>query len=596
MNTPTGSNTRRSTLVTVAIGVVLVVCAVVFRDLLIAWFTGRDLTPPQAASDTSHEGTKDDAKPYSDSTLDALRSAVDAYERLRASLARDDVASIAVPARTLAEAMTAAAAPLDAASKTAFGANAAAASELASAVDLDVARSAFARVSAHLISIVGRDARLVGSRRVFECSMFEGARWFQAEGPIENPYMGRRMLACGAARDWHDGDDGSKSAASGDEIDHYTCPMHPSVHQSDPGKCPICGMDLTPVTVQQQRDGVVIIDEARRQLIGVRTAPVIEASMSRRLRVVGRVSYDESAFTDVNLKIGGWITKLHVSETGQRVARGQPLFTLYSPELYAAQQDLLLALRSSTQGEANNGAARADQLVRAARKRLSLLGLHESQIDQIAAGTEPIDAIPIPAPAAGFVIEKDVVEGAAVQAGARLFRIAALENVWIEGDVYEEDLRLVRVGQAATVILDYLPGRSYEGKVSYVYPYLESAARTGRVRIELKNKGLELRPGMYARIDLASDIGPRIQVPASAVVYTGPRRLVFVDLGEGRFKPQEIRTGIEAGGMYEVLAGLKSGDVVATSGMFLIAAEARISTAAKYWESESNSAPERMHD
>jgi Cu(I)/Ag(I) efflux system membrane fusion protein len=314
------------------------------------------------------------------------------------------------------------------------------------------------------------------------------------------------------------------------------------------------------------------------------------------------VSYDESAFTDVNLKVGGWITKLHVSLTGMRVARGQPLFTLFSPDLYSAQQDLLLAIRGTRAGTESTS-MRVEQLVRAARKRLSLLGLSDQQIDQIAAGTEASETIPISSPAAGFVIEKDVVEGAAVQAGMRLFRIAALDKVWIEGDVYEEDLRLVHIGQAATVVLDYLPGRTYEGKVSYVYPYLESAARTGRVRIQLANKNLELRPGMYARINLSSVIGPRVQVPASAVVYTGPRRLVFVDLGDGRFKPQEVRTGIEAEGMFEVLEGLKPGDVVATSGMFLIAAEARISTAAKYWEAAPDPStevvplqPERAHE
>ncbi len=172
----------------------------------------------------------------------------------------------------------------------------------------------------------------------------------------------------------------------------------------------------------------------------------------------------------------------------------------------------------------------------------------------------------------------------------RLFRIAALNKVWVEADVYEADLAHVRVGQAAKVTLDYLPGRAYDAKVAYVYPYLEPGARTGRVRIELANKELELRPGMYASVELASDLGSRVQVPASAIVYTGPRRLVFVDLGAGRFRPQEVHVGTEADGRYEVLDGLKAGDRVATSGVFLIAAEARISTASKYWESESESA------
>lgn len=380
-----------------------------------------------------------------------------------------------------------------------------------------------------------------------------------------------------------------RSSAVGEDIDHYTCSMHPSVDQPGPGKCPICGMDLIPVTKLQQTEGVVMIDEGRRQLIGVRTAPVIEGPMSRTFRAVGRVAYDESAFTDVNLKVSGWITKLFVNQTGQRVVRGQTLFTLYSPELYHAQQDFLLAARSarSAAPPAVGTPSRVDLLAPAARKRLSLLGLRDAQIDDIASRDTPLDTIPITSPASGFVIEKDVVEGASVAASTRLFRIAALDKVWIEAEVYEADLAHVRAGQRAKVTLDYLPGQAYEAKVAYVYPYLPSAARTGRVRIELANEQRELRPGMYASVELAADIGSRVQVPASAVVYTGPRRLVFVDLGEGRFKPQEVRVGAEANGMYEVLEGLEPGDSVASSGTFLIAAEARISTAAKYWDPDA---------
>jgi Cu(I)/Ag(I) efflux system membrane fusion protein len=376
------------------------------------------------------------------------------------------------------------------------------------------------------------------------------------------------------------------------EVDHYTCSMHPSVKQPGPGKCPICGMDLVPVTKEQQAEGVVLIDDARRQLIGVRTSPVIEGPLRSSFHALGHVAYDESAFTDVSLKVRGFITKLLVNETGQRVTRGQTLLTLYSPELYAAEQDFLLANKSAmpngTQDDA--GAPRAPSFARAARKRLNLLGLSDAQIDGIAAQGEPQENTAIASPAAGFVIEKDVVEGASVDAGMRLFRIAALNQVWVEADVYEADLAHVKVGQPAKITLDYLPDHAYDAKVSYVYPYLETGARTGRVRIELANRELELRPGMYANVELASDLGTRVQVPASAIVYTGPRRLVFVDLGAGRFRPQEVHIGTEAGGMFEVLDGLKAGDVVATSGVFLIAAEARISTASKYWDSESDAA------
>jgi Cu(I)/Ag(I) efflux system membrane fusion protein len=372
----------------------------------------------------------------------------------------------------------------------------------------------------------------------------------------------------------------SEPAASPvEEVDYYTCSMHPSVHQSSPGKCPICSMDLTPVTKQQQREGIVMIAPARQQRIGVRTSAVVERPMVQSLRVVGRLAYDESKLTDVNMKVSGWIVKLLVNNTGQRVQKGQVLFTFYSPELYGAQQDFLLAARS--QGSSANNLP----LAQAARQRLRLLDLSDSQIDELAARGQPLENVPFVARESGFVIEKNAVEGASFESGMRLYRTASLDKVWIEADVYEADYSRVRVGQRASVTLDYLPDHTYEARVAYVYPYLNAEARTGRVRLELVNKKLDLRPGMYANVQLQSDLGTRLQVPAPAVVYTGPRRLVFVDLGEGRFRPQEVKIGAESDGMYEVLSGLRAGDVVATSGVFLIAAEARIRTATKYWES-----------
>jgi multidrug efflux pump subunit AcrA (membrane-fusion protein) len=372
------------------------------------------------------------------------------------------------------------------------------------------------------------------------------------------------------------------------EIDHYTCSMHPSVKKKTPGTCPICGMDLIGVTKEQQEQGVVMIDEARRQLIGVRTAPVVEAPMSTVFRAIGQVAYDETGLSDVNIKVHGWITKLLVSRMGERVTRGQTLFMLYSPELYNAEQDFLLATQRGASGAMPDGGSRVDYLAKAARQRLRLLGLSDALIDDVTKKGAPDESVAFAAPASGFVIEKNVVEGASVDAGMRLYRIAALSKVWVEADVYETDLARARVGQDAKVTLDYLPGRSYDARVAYIYPYLDPKARTGRVRIELANKDLDLRPGMYANVELAANLGTRLQVPAAAVVYTGPRRLVFVDVGEGRFKPQEVQVGTESNGSYEVLGGLRAGDVVATSGVFLIAAEARISTAAKYWESRSD--------
>jgi membrane fusion protein, copper/silver efflux system len=303
-----------------------------------------------------------------------------------------------------------------------------------------------------------------------------------------------------------DGHAHAGSTLGDNAIDHYTCSMHPSVRSKTPGTCPICGMTLTPVTKAQQRQGIVMISAARQQLIGVRTAAVARAPMVRSIRTVGRLAYDESSLVDVNLKVSGWIVRLFVSKTGQRVQKGQALFTLYSPELQSAQQDLLLALRS--QSLTGAGTNREGALAAAARQRLRLLDLTERQITAIESAGAPLPEVTFVAPASGFVLEKDIVEGGSVQPGMRLFRIGSLNEIWVEADVYEADFGGVRTGQKATVELDYLPGRRYEATVAYVYPALDPQTRTGRVRLELRNAELELRPGMYATVQLQTELGP----------------------------------------------------------------------------------------
>jgi Cu(I)/Ag(I) efflux system membrane fusion protein len=545
---------------------------------------------------------------YPPIAFDALRSAMDAYDRVRAKLERDDTSGLATDTRAMADALRAVRGGLPPGRSDlgeAATASLEATDQLFAAGSVDDARRAFARVNQSFLPLVGADARLSAGWHVFECPMFEGhPRWMQRRDAPENPYMGSKMPSCGTETTWQPTAATSPPTTySPGEIDHYTCSMHPSVNQAVPGTCPICGMNLIPVTKEQQQQGVVTIDEARRQLIGVRTEPVVRGPMRENFRAVGHVTYDESALADVTLKVHGWITKLYVNQTGQSVARGQTLFTVYSPELYNAEQDFLLgsahaaaAARAADgqvsadpfgRADGDAGPSRGELLGRASRQRLHLLGLTDAQIDAIGANGKPSEELAIPSPASGFVIEKNVVEGASVDAGMRLYRIAALSKVWVEAEVYEADLTHVRVGQPATVTLDYVPGRAYQAKVAYIYPYLDPTTRTGRVRIEIGNTKLDLRPGMYASVELSSDLGQRVQVPAAAVVYTGPRRLVFVDLGGGRFKPTEVRVGAESGGMYEVLSGLSPGDLVATSGVFLIAAEARISTATKYWDTTS---------
>lgn len=374
-----------------------------------------------------------------------------------------------------------------------------------------------------------------------------------------------------------------KSAAhhTGD-VAYYTCSMHPSVRKPEPGKCPICAMDLTAVTHQTQESGTIFVDESRRATLGIQTSPVEKQALKLEIRAVGHVTYDETRLVDVTLKVRGWVTRLDVNTTGQAVTRGQRLLTLYSPELFAAQQEYLLALRQS---EASGTLEHPKALAGAAAKKLLLLGLTDGHLEELRRRDAPIEALPILSPSSGYVIMKDVVEGAAFEPGQRLYRIAALDRIWIDAAIYEADLPYVSKGLAARVTLPYARGRDLIGKIAAVYPYLDAASRTGKVRIELPNRELALKPDMYADVAIEVDLGLRVAVPISAVVYTGTRRIVFLDSGEGQLQPQEVELGARAGDLVEIIRGVTEHQQIVTEGNFLIAAESRIRSTT-FWENE----------
>ena len=611
--------TMRRHPVPLALAGAMLVGAGVFWRPLMSWFggaSGGDQAAP-APDHTAHgqpapapaappAAADEPALPVStlpDRALGALQSAYAAHEEVRALLARDQVKGIAVPARVVAKQIRAAKAALgDAAPKIAalLDEAATAADKMAAATALDGARRWFGEVSRPLIAIGAADPRLQRGWHLFRCPMAKGyQKWFQRDKKLENPYMGQAMLTCGNSVKWEAAAPAADRAPSpatmshdghghlGADVAHYTCAMHPSVERKQPGTCPICAMNLSPVTYDELESGVVRVDEARRERIGVKTAKVGRAPMSIAIRAVGRLTFDETRLHDVTLRVNGWITRLRVNSTGQPVRRGETLLSLYSPELYAAQQEYLLA-RESHQAAAEG---RSDYLLAAADKKLRLWGLSSGQIEALARRGRATEDIAIPSPASGYVIEKNVVEGAAIEPGQRLFRIASLDKVWVEAQVYELDVSQVRKGQTALVTLPYQPGDSLEGTVAYVYPYLDPTSRTGRVRIELANKDMAFKPDMYANVEIRVDLGPRLQIPIDAVIYTGPRRLVFVDLGEGRFRPQEVTLGARSGEAVEVVAGLRPGDVIVTSGNFLIAAESRIRSAAKLWTDEAGPDP-----
>ena len=554
------------------------------------------------ASSASHPAPH---APLPDAVLDQVTAALAAYDRVGGILARDETAGLGPLARELHTILQQAASAKGPAEQTKaqLAAAAGAAEKLAQAGDLPSARASFAALSEALIAVVAADPRLEEGWFVFECPMVEGfGGWIQSSERLENPYMGPSMLTCGNPAEWEragkkttlatSGERGVGARGAGDHADpetiaYYTCSMHPSVRQSGPGTCPICSMNLVPVTKKEAETGVVIVDEERRQRIGVTTAVIEEAPLTLSIRAVGKVTYDETRLVDVTLRVKGWIEKLYLDATGAPVRAGQPLFLLYSPELYAAEQELVLALRSQEEAAGTTAPERVSSLVDSALQRLRLWGLSDGQLAELKRTKKATERRLIFAPKSGFVIEKNVVEGAAVDAGQRLYRIAPLDTVWVEADVYEADVPYVSVGQKATITLPYVAGRTYEGKVAYVYPYLEGGTRTGRIRIQIRNPRGELKPDMYANVSFERPLGKRLAVPAAAVLYTGPRRIVFVDTGEGRLRPQPVELGVRADEFYEVLSGLKAGDVVVTSGNFLIAAESRIRSAATQWEGEA---------
>ena len=364
------------------------------------------------------------------------------------------------------------------------------------------------------------------------------------------------------------------------EIGHYTCPMHPSVMQDAPGPCPICGMDLTLVTKEQVHSDTIKVDEDRRHKIGVRTTAAAIKSLTLEIRAMGEVHFDETKLSDVNLRMSGWVEKLFVDETGQRVKRGQTLFTLYSPELYAAQLEHLSAIKRSDQSLASI----MKELKTASKQRLRLLGMSAAQIKRLENRGKAWENVPIAATTSGYVIEKNVVEGARVEPGMRLYRIADLSRVWIDAEVFENDAPHLKVDQSVRVELPYVQERSFEGRIDYIYPFLNDKTRTTRIRVVLPNKDLELKPDMYANVLLDVDLGKRLVVPDSAVVYTGPRRIVFVDVGEGRLRPTEVKLGVHAAEHYEILEGIDEGDLVVESGNFLLAAESRIRSVFENWD------------
>jgi membrane fusion protein, copper/silver efflux system len=372
----------------------------------------------------------------------------------------------------------------------------------------------------------------------------------------------------------------------------YFCPMHPKVirHELEPDgsipKCPICGMPLSPRSAQAEGEplppGVtarVQISPERIELAGIQTVAVGYRLFQRHIDTVGTVAYDESRLARIVTRTAGYVEKLYVDRTYVEVKRGDPLVEIYSPDLYSTSQELLLAAKDP---------AAADMVV-SARRRLTLFGVSPAEIDAMLAAGRAMPRLVIRSPRSGLVTGKNVVAGARVDEGMTLLEVADLSQVWIEADVYEHDIALVAAGQAVTARVEAWPQQTFAGKVALVYPQLDAATRTNRVRFQVDNPAGRLRPGMFATVEIAvpaagqqkhGGAADMLAVPQRAVIDTGTKQIVYVQRKPGTFEGVEVQLGPSDGDYYPVLKGLAVGERIAAAGAFLIDAETRLNPAA----------------
>ncbi|GBC81751.1 Cation efflux system protein CusB [bacterium HR10] len=370
----------------------------------------------------------------------------------------------------------------------------------------------------------------------------------------------------------------------------YYCPMHPEYTSEKPGECPVCGMTLVkreepghpPAHEEALPPGTVRISPVKQQLIGITYGEVAFEPVVHTIRTVGKVTYDETKIARVHAKIEGWIEKVHVDYVGKFVRKGQPLLEIYSPELVATQQELLLALRAKEslgRSPYREIASGAHSLYEASRKRLELWDIPEEEIQRIQRQGEPLRTLTLYAPVTGFVLARNAFERQRVTPETELYTIADLSTVWVLVDMYEYEAPLVRVGQKATMTLPYFPGKVFHGRVAYIYPQLDPMTRTLKIRLEFPNPGLVLKPDMYANVELRIEYGRRLSVPEEAVLDSGTEQIVFVAREGGYFEPRRVRVGPKVANRYIILEGLKAGERIVTSGNFLIDSESRLQSA-----------------
>ncbi len=440
--------------------------------------------------------------------------------------------------------------------------------------------------------------------------------------------VGGTILLRPAAKGDHDH---GPASAPAPKMQMYQCPMHPQIIQDHPGDCPICGMKLVPIkdsgaspakpadkgrivfyrnpmnpSITSQvpmKDemgmdyipvyegelkgegpsvedhAAVTIDPERQQLIGLTTAKVAEGMVGGEIRTTAILAVDETRVRKVNLKVDGFVDHLYVDFVGKPVAKGQPLFSFYSPEFVSAQEEYLVAVKTRTSLAAGSLAQSGDDLVSSAKRRLALWDVPEEAFARLEkTGVAQRDII-LRSPVSGVVTAKNVVQGSRLTPADIPFEITDLSHVWALADVYETELARVKVGQSGTLTLSSMPGKTFTGRVVFVDPILDPKTRTAKLRLDLPNPKGDLKPGAYGEAVIKGPAHKGILVPMDAVLDAGTQKVAFVALGEGRFQPREVATGIRVGDQIEILSGLKSGEEVITRANFLVDSESRLQAA-----------------
>jgi len=334
--------------------------------------------------------------------------------------------------------------------------------------------------------------------------------------------------------------------------------------------------------VQEVAPGTVQITPERQQLIGVKYGNVEMKPLEKVIRTVGRVDYDEKRIVTVSPKIGGWIEDLYVDFTGRFVKKGEPLLTIYSPELVSTQEEYLIALRAKkdlAKSSFPEVAGSGESLAESAKRRLKLWDITDDQIKALEESGQVKKTLTLHSPFSGFVLEKAAYKGMNVMPGVALFKLADLSVVWLYADIYEYELPFIRLGQEASIQLSYIPAETFRGKAIYIYPSLNPETRTAKVRFEIPNSHERLKPEMYANVEIKVRLGQKLAVPEGAIIDTGLRQLAIVDKGSGYFEPREVKVGAKVDNYYEVIKGLKAGERVVTSANFLIDSESKLKEA-----------------